>query len=115
LPLWRDSASFSTCACVDSPIEGRTLITALFAILLTYLLVRAAIVCEAELPRPQRSYGHEQGDDHLLERPRNTGRDPRGRSGCRDLHRARALARRGGQRLQGPGIQSAARHAIGLR
>ena len=32
---------------------------------------------------PARSLGHEQGDDHLLERPRNVGRDPRGRPGRR--------------------------------
>src|SRR5688500_19846627 len=44
---------------------------------------------------PARSIGHDQGDDHLLERPRNTGRDPRGGPGCRDIHRARAQSRGG--------------------
>ena len=33
----------------------------------------------AMLPRPARSFPHEQGDDHLLERPRNTGGHPRRR------------------------------------
>src|SRR5688572_5328738 len=63
-------------------------------------------------PADQRSLIHEQGDDHLLQRPRHTGRHPRGRSGRRDLHRARALPRRGRNNLQGevpeglPGMQS---------
>src|SRR5690242_20086382 len=55
---------------------------------------------------------HEQGDDHLLKRSRHAGRDPRGGPGRRDLHRARATARRGWQHLQGPGLESAPRHAI---
>src|SRR5690349_5077851 len=52
-------------------------------------------------PAHQRSLIHEQGDDHLLRRPRHPGRHPRGRSGRRGLHRARTLARRGWQHLQG--------------
>src|SRR6188768_4003412 len=64
---------------------------------------------------PLGSIGHDQGDDHLLERPRNTGRDPRGGPGCRSIHRARAIAWGGGQPLQRPGLESAARHAVGVR
>src|SRR3954451_21549030 len=71
---------------------------------------RAVIVAAAE-----RSWFHEQGDDHLRGRPRNEGCDPRGRSGCRSLHRTRAQSWRSWQRLQGPGLQGAARHAVVLR
>ena len=58
---------------------------------------------------------NDQGDDHLLERPRDHGGDSRGRPRRRNLRRARAAARRRRQRLQGPGLESAARHAVVLR
>src|SRR5689334_14876601 len=61
------------------------------------------------------SFVNEQGDDHLRERSRHPGRDPRGGPGRRDLHRARTSARGGWQHLQGPGIQGAARYAILVR
>src|SRR6187455_2253700 len=82
----------------------------LFSVLEVLLTASAAqddVVADTPQGEPIRSYGHEQGDDHLLERPRNTGRDTRGRSGCRDLHRARTVAWRRGQLVQGPGIESA--------
>ena len=67
------------------------------------------------LPAVGRSAIDEQGDDHLLERPRDAGRDPRGRSRQRDLRRAGAAARRRRQHLQGAGVESSARDAVGVR
>src|SRR5690606_38200635 len=63
----------------------------------------------------RRSFLHEQGDDRLLESPRDTRGDSRGRPRSRDLRRARTPARRRRQYLQGPGFESAARHAVGVR
>ena len=54
----------------------------------------------------------EQGNDHLLERPRNTVAILEDDQRRRNLRRARAQSRRRRQRLQGPGLQSAARHAV---
>src|SRR4051794_28332706 len=87
---------------------GRTFTVRLYRL----LMVLWAMVSASE--RILRSCGHDQGDDHLLERPRNTGRDSRGRSSRRNLHRTRAVAWCRWQPLQGPGIQSAARHAVGV-
>src|ERR687891_674919 len=67
------------------------------------------------IERTSRSSGHDQGDDHLLERPRNTGCDTRGRPGRRDFHRTRAAAGRRWQFVQGPGVQGATRYAVGVR
>src|SRR5262245_16623818 len=87
----------------------------LLALLGILLPVTAQVSDDVAVRRdPERSYGHDQGDDHLLERPRNTGRDPRGRPGRRDLHRTRAFAWRGGQCVQGPGLESPPRHAVSL-
>ena len=55
---------------------------------------------------------HDQGDDHLLERPRNDGGHSRRRPGRGNLRRARTPARRRRQRLQGPGLEGPARHAV---
>src|SRR4051794_19518526 len=58
---------------------------------------------------------NEQGDDHLLRRPRHACRDPRRGPGGRDLHRTRTSSRGRWQHLQGPGLESAPRHAILVR
>ena len=63
-----------------------------------------AELCRARL-QPAESYGHDQGDDHLLERPRDTGCNPRGRPGRRDFHRARTAARRSWQFVQKAGYR----------
>src|SRR6187549_2993556 len=89
----------------------------LFSVLEVLLTASAAqddLVADTPQGEPIRSNGHEQGDDHLLERPRNTGRDTRGRSSRRDFHRARAFARSGWQRLQGTGLEGAAGDAVSL-
>src|SRR4030095_1203304 len=85
---------------------------ALLWMLLAYVTVRRAELRFARVAQPLWSLGHDQGDDHLLERPRNAGRDPRGRSGCRNLHRTRASAWRGRQSLQRPAVESTDREAI---
>src|SRR5690348_15862334 len=61
------------------------------------------------------SCGNDEGDDHLLDEPRNTCGDPRGRSGGRDLHRAGAIPRGRRERLQRPRVQGPPGHAIRLR
>src|SRR5678815_4678055 len=104
----------AVCESGPAPLRRGVVITTLVWALLTCLLARMAVVRPARVPQPAGSSGHEQGDDHLLERSRNTGRDTRGRPGRGDLHRTRAAARRGRQHLQGPGIEGAARHAVGL-
>ena len=60
--------------------------------------------------RPWLRSFHEQGDDRLLERPRDARRHSRGRPGRRNLHRARAISAawsatstRGGSRRSSPG------------
>src|SRR5580704_5434463 len=61
------------------------------------------------------SYAHEQGDGHLLGATRDPRGDSRGRSRRRSLYRTGAVAGRGRQYLQGPRVQSTARHAVGVR
>ena len=57
---------------------------------------------------------HDQGNDHRDQRPRDPRGHPRGRPARRGLRRARTQSRRGRQRLQGPGLQGAAWHAVGV-
>src|SRR5262249_57561213 len=56
------------------------------------------------------SLRHEQGNDRLLERPRDDGRDTRGRPARRTLYRARAQSRRGRERLQRTRLEIPAGH-----
>src|SRR5262245_6881908 len=63
----------------------------------------------------RRSCANEQGDDHLLDATRNTCGDSRGRSRRRGLHRTGIVPWRRRQHLQGPGVESPARHAVGVR
>src|SRR5262245_38846570 len=93
----------------------RRLIALLVSLFAAFRRSETTVEVPLSLEPARRSYGHDQGDDHLLERPRNTGRNPRGRSGRRDIHRARAFAWSRWQRLQGPGVESPPRHAVGLR
>ncbi len=64
---------------------------------------------------PAWSFTHEQGDDRLGESARDDGRNSRRRRGGRGLHRARTAAWRRWQCLQGTGLESPARHAVGVR
>src|SRR5262249_42885374 len=88
--------------------------------------VLCALVCASAVelrvlpitPAPEAAqwgYPNEQGDDHLLDQPRNTCGDSRGRSSRRNFYRAGALARRRRQCLQGPRVESPPGHAIGVR
>src|SRR5262249_9786945 len=79
-----------------------------------WLSVRSGVTVPVA-PARQWSSVHEQGDDHLLNRPRDAGRDSRGRPARRGLDRTRASAGWGRQRLQGPGVESAAGDAVLLR
>ena len=63
-------------------------------------------------PSRQEEFVHDQGDDHLLQWPRNDRGHSRRRPRRRNLRRTRAAARRRRQRLQGPGLEGAARHAV---
>src|SRR5262245_15684348 len=84
-------------------------------VLLCSLLVcaqAAGLVWFSRDIRTRWSCLHEQGDDYLLDPPRNTCGDTRGRPGRRAFHRARTIARRGWKYLQGPGLESPSRHAI---
>src|SRR6185503_18561174 len=101
--------------CFDVAISILRRLLAMLGILLPMTVAQESGTVGTRHREPERSYGHDQGDDHLLEPPRNTGRDPRGGPGRRNFHRTRAFARRGWQCLQGPGIESPPRHAVGVR
>src|SRR5215510_7465739 len=91
------------------------MLTLLCAVAVGTRVSLSGVVSVRATRRPaRRSCAHEQGDDHLLDEPRDTCGDPRGRSRRRSFHRTGSLTGRRRQYLQGPRLESAPGHAVGV-